>query len=176
MKHRIIAVDLAKSVFEIGISEQPGRMEKTHRLGRARLLRFMAKQQRATILMEACGSAHYWGRRFRELGHEVVLLPPAYVRPYVLRNKTDRSDVKGLLEAHRNSAIRPVPIKNESQQQLTALHRVRTAWMRTRTARINTMRGILREFGLTIPVGACQAVERVRGWIEDAEVEIPNGI
>ncbi len=176
MKHRTIAVDLAKSVFEIGISEQPGRMEKTHRLGRARLLRFMAKQQRATILMEACGSAHYWGRRFRELGHEVVLLPPAYVRPYVLRNKTDRSDVKGLLEAHRNSAIRPVPIKNESQQQLTALHRVRTAWMRTRTARINTMRGILREFGLTIPVGACQAVERVRGWIEDAEVEIPNGI
>ena len=140
MKHRTIAVDLAKSVFEIGISEQPGRMEKTHRLGRARLLRFMAKQQRATILMEACGSAHYWGRRFRELGHEVVLLPPAYVRPYVLRNKTDRSDVKGLLEAHRNSAIRPVPIKNESQQQLTALHRVRTAWMRTRTARINTMR------------------------------------
>ncbi len=139
MKHRTIAVDLAKSVFEIGISEQPGRMEKTHRLGRARLLRFMAKQQRATILMEACGSAHYWGRRFRELGHEVVLLPPAYVRPYVLRNKTDRSDVKGLLEAHRNSAIRPVPIKNESQQQLTALH-------------------------------------RVRGWIEDAEVEIPNGI
>ena len=118
MKHRTIAVDLAKSVFEIGISEQPGRMEKTHRLGRARLLRFMAKQQRATILMEACGSAHYWGRRFRELGHEVVLLPPAYVRPYVLRNKTDRSDVKGLLEAHRNSAIRPVPIKNESQQQL----------------------------------------------------------
>ena len=159
MKHRTIAVDLAKSVFEIGISEQPGRMEKTHRLGRARLLRFMAKQQRATILMEACGSAHYWGRRFRELGHEVVLLPPAYVRPYVLRNKTDRSDVKGLLEAHRNSAIRPVPIKNESQQQLTALHRVRTAWMRTRTARINTMRGILREFGLTIPVGACQAVD-----------------
>ena len=156
MKHRTIAVDLAKSVFEIGISEQPGRMEKTHRLGRARLLRFMAKQQRATILMEACGSAHYWGRRFRELGHEVVLLPPAYVRPYVLRNKTDRSDVKGLLEAHRNSAIRPVPIKNESQQQLTALHRVRTAWMRTRTARINTMRGILREFGLTIPVGAAR--------------------
>ena len=72
MKHRTIAVDLAKSVFEIGISEQPGRMEKTHRLGRARLLRFMAKQQRATILMEACGSAHYWGRRFRELGHEVA--------------------------------------------------------------------------------------------------------
>jgi transposase len=136
----------------------------------------MAQQPPATMVMEACGSAHYWGRRFRELGHEVRLLPPAYVRPYVLRNKTDRSDVKGLLEAHRNRAIRPVPIKNESQQQLTALHRVRTAWMRTRTARINTMRGILREFGLTIPVGACQAVERVRGWIEDAEVEIPDGV
>jgi transposase len=107
----------------------------------------MAKQQKATIVMEACGWAHYWGRRFQDLGHSVVLLPPAYVRPYVLRNKTDRSDVKGLLEAHRNSEIRPVPIKNESQQQLTALHRVRTGWVRTRTARINTLRGILREIG-----------------------------
>ena len=126
--------------------------------------------------MEACGSAHYWGRQFQKCGHDVKLLPPAYVRPYVQRNKTDRTDVKGLLEAYRNRAIRPVPLKTESQQQLTGLHRIRSAWMRTRTARINTMRGILREFGLTIPVGARHAVERVRLCVEDGEVEIPSGI
>jgi transposase len=106
----------------------------------------------------------------------VVLLPPSCVRPYVVRNKTDRSDVKGMLEAYRNSAIRAVPVKTESQQQLTGLHRMRTAWMGTRTARINAMRGILREFGLTIPVGARHVVVGVGRFIEDAEVEIPDGI
>jgi transposase len=176
MKSKTIAVDLAKSVFEIGISERPGNVEQTRRLTRNQLLGFFAAQEPATVLMEACGSAHYWGRQFQKLGHKVILLPPAYVRPYVLRNKTDRTDVKGLLEAHRNSAIRPVPLKTESQQQLTGLHRIRSAWMSTRTARINTMRGILREFGLTMPLGARHVVEHVRRFIEDAEVEIPDGI
>jgi transposase len=176
MKHRTMAVDLAKTVFEVGISERPGQMKQTLRLSRARLLRFMARQQEATVVMEACGSAHYWGREFQKLGHEVVLLPPAYVTPYVFRNKTDRNDAKGLLEAYRNREIRPVPIKTVSQHQVAALHRARQGWVRTRTARINAMRGILREIGLTIPVGAGKAVERVRALIEDAEVEICDGI
>ena len=88
---------------------------------------------------------------------------------------TDRTDVKGLLEADRNTAIREVPLKTESQQQWTGLHRIRSAWMRTRTARIDTLRGILREFGLVIPIGARHAVEQVRRLVEDAEVEIPDG-
>ena len=103
-------------------------------------------------------------------------MPPAYVRPYVWRDKTDRADVKGLLEASRNSAIRPVPVKTVSQQGLTGLHRVRSAWQGTRIARINTMRGILREFGLTIPVGAARVVPQVHRFIEDAEIEIPAPI
>ena len=176
MKDKTIAVDLAKSVFEIGISGEPGHVEQCHRLSRSKLLEFFAVQEPAMVVMEACGSAHHWGRQFQKCGHKVKLLPPAYVRPYVQRSKTDRTDVKGLLEANRNSAIRAVPLKTESQQQLTGLHRIRSAWMGTRTARINTMRGILREFGLTIPVGAGHAVERVRRCVEDAEVEIPSGI
>ena len=126
--------------------------------------------------METCGSAHYWGRWLKEQGHEVELLPPAYVRPYVLRDKTDRADVKGLLEARRNHAIRPVAVKTLSQQGLTGLHRVRSAWQRTRTARINTIRGMLREFGLTIPIGAAHAVAHARGFIEDAAIELPTPI
>ena len=114
----------------------------------------------------------HWHRG--ELGYKVVLISPQYVRPYVPRNKTDRADVKGLLEAYRNSDIRPVPIKTLAQQQLTALHRIRSTWMRTRVARINMVRGLLREFGFVIPVGARNLVPGVMGLIEDAEVEIPS--
>jgi transposase len=91
------------------------------------------------------------------------------VRPYVQRSKTDRADVKGMLEAWRNTEIRPVPVKSESQQQLTALHRVRAGWMATRTMRINATRGVLREFGIVFPVGAAALAGRVQELIEDAD-------
>ncbi len=173
MKNRTIAVDLAKNVFEIGISTRPGRVDKTYRLSRVKLLEFFAKQEPATVVMEACGSAHYWGRQFQKLGHTVVLISPQYVKPYVVRNKTDRADVKGLLEAYRNSAIHPVPVKTIAQQQLTALHRIRSTWVETRTKRINMVRGLLREFGFVIPIGAHHLVPGVMGLIEDADTDIP---
>ena len=111
MKDRTIAVDLAKNVFEIGISEQPGHVEKTLRLSRGKFLKFFVIQEPATVVMEACGSAHYWGREIEKLGHQVKLISPQYVKPCVVRDKTDRTDVKGLLEARRNSALHPVPVK-----------------------------------------------------------------
>lgn len=171
-----IAIDLAKSVFEIGISDRPGNLKKTVRLSREQLLEFMAKQPRSNVVMEACGSSHHWGRQFQECGHEVRLLPPLAVRPYVQRSKTDRTDVKGMLEASRNTAIKAVPVKTESQQQLTALHRIRAAWMETRTMRINSMRGLLREFGIIFPVGTKAFFDRVGETIEDAQVSIPMGM
>jgi transposase len=151
-------------------------VKKTHRLSRSKFLKFFLNQEPSRVVMEACGSSHYWGREIGKLGHEVVLISPQYVRPYVQRNKTDRADVKGLLEADRNSDIRPVPVKTVAQQQLTALHRVRSRWMVTRTARINTVRGLLREFGFIIPVGAHHLVPGVMGLIEDAELEIPDAL
>lgn len=169
MKNTTIAIDLAKSVFEVGVSDRPGHVAASHRLSRAEITGFIAKQPAATVVMEACSSAHYWGRTFQSLGHDVKLLPPLYVRPYVQRSKTDRTDVKGMLEASRNTAIRPVPVKSESQQQLTALHRVRAAWMATRTMRINAARGLLREFGIVFPVGAAALAGRVQQLIEDAD-------
>jgi len=171
-----IAIDLAKSVFEIGISDRPGHLKQSVRLSREQLAEFMAKQPPATVIMEACSSAHYWGRKFQGDGHEVRLLPPLAVRPYVQRSKTDRTDVKGMLEASRNTAIRTVPVKTESQQQLTALHRVRAAWMTTRTMRINTLRGLLREFGVVFPVGTKAFFARVGDAIEDADTAIPMGL
>ena len=176
MKSTTIAVDLAKSVFEIGISHHPGHVSETHRLSREQIGVFMANQPATIVVMEACSSAHYWGRTFQGYGHQVKLVPPLYVRPYVQRSKTDRADVKGMLEAWRNSAIRCVPVKTESQQQLTSLHRVRSGWMEARTKRINMARGLLREFGFIFPLGASSLPERVRELIKDADTNLPMAL
>ena len=124
--------------------------------------------------MEACGSAHHWGREITQLGHTVRLLPTLHTKPYVRRNKTDRTDVRGLLEANRNEDIHPVPIKTIGQHALAALHRTRSGWMATRTARINTARGILRELGIFVPVGAKRFISALPGLVEDADVAIPD--
>jgi transposase len=101
--------------------------------------------------MEACGSAHHWGREICSYVHTVQLLLAHHVRRYRTGNKTDRADAKARLEASRNEEIHPVPLKTVDQQALGGLHRLRPRWMATRTARINTIRGILREFGIFIP-------------------------
>jgi transposase len=176
MKHTTIAVDLAKTIFEIAVSDRPGHVARSLRLSRSRFLRFFAQHARATVVLEACGTAHYWGRHLQELGHQVILLPPYDVRPYVRRNKTDRADAKGLLEAFRNEAIHPVPVKSISHQGVAALHRLRSTWLATRTSRINTIRGILREIGFTIPVGARHVVPRVEGLANEASSGIPDAL
>ena len=124
-----IAVDVAKNVFELGISDRPGVVRRKQRLHRPQFLPFLATQPAATVVMEACGSAQFWARRIEQLGHRVVLLPAHLVRPYVRGNKTDRTDVKGILEAYRNEDIRPVPLKTPAHQTLVALHRLRSAWV-----------------------------------------------
>ncbi len=176
MKGKTIAVDLAKNVFEIGVSERPGHVEKTYRLSRGKFLKFFVDQSPSRVVMEACGSSHYWAREIGKYGHEVKLISPQYVKPYVQRNKTDRADVKGLLEADRNGDIHAVPVKTIDQQQLTALHRIRSRWMATRIARINTLRGLLREFGFIIPVGARHVIPAATELIEDAEADLPSAL
>ena len=171
-----IAVDLAKSVFEVACSDRPGRVRARHRFTRAQFARFVTTTAPATVVMEACGTAHYWGRQAQAHGHRVVLLPPHVVRPYVPRNKTDRSDATGLLEALRNEALRPVPVKSVAQQALTALHRLRSTWLATRTARLNTVRGLLREFGVAIPVGARQVRPAVAALLADPDSALPAAV
>lgn len=171
-----IAVDVAKAVFEVAISDRPGHVKRRERPSRDQFLNFMAQQPAATVVMEACGSAHHWGRKLQALGHRVVLLPPHHVRPYVRRNKTDRTDAKGILEASRNEEIRPVPVKTVAQQVLTSLHRLRSGWMTERTARLNALRGLLRELGVFIPVGSREVVPRVWGLIEDADSDLPDAL
>jgi len=176
MQPTTIAVDVAKSVFEVAISHRPGKVSARHRLTRPRFARFLAEQPPATVVMEACGMAHYWGREAQAYGHAVRLLPPRDVRPYVRGNKTDRSDASGILEANRNEAIRPVPVKSVEQHAITGLHRMRATWVSTRTARLNTLRGLLRELGVAIPTGARQVVPRVWELVSDAESMLPEAL
>ena len=175
-KHTVVAVDIAKSVFDAAVSHEPGRVAETHRLSRKLFLPFFAQMPAATVVMEACGSAHFWARKLQELGHQVVLLPPHQVRPYVTRNKTDRTDAKGILEAYRNADIHPVPVKSVSQQVLVTLHRFRSGWLGARTAHINTLRGLLRELGIVMPLGAEKVLPQVRALIGDADSGIPEAL
>jgi len=172
----LIAVDLAKVVFEIGVSRHPGKIDERQRLSREKFLAFFVNHPPAIVIMEACSSAHFWGREIERLGHKVVLLPAAQVCPYVLRNKTDRTDVRGMLEAYRNEDIKPVPIKTVEQQILGSLHRLRSAWVAERTASINTLRGLLRELGFVIPMGAEKVVPQAWLFIEDADSGFPEAL
>lgn len=174
--HAVTAVDTAKSVFEVAVSIQPGRVSERRTLSRSKFLVFFATRPATTVVMEACGSSHHWARQLQQMGHRVVLLPPSLVNPYVVRNKTNRTDAKGILEAYRNEEIHPVPVKSIYQHTLMSLHRARCAWMHARTARINTVRGLLRELGVFLPTGAKKVVPLVHEYIGDAESDCPDAL
>lgn len=161
-----VGIDLAKSVFEVAVSRTPGRVDERQRLARGRMHTFFAQHEAAEIVMEACGSAHHWGRELEAMGHRVLLLHPGDVARYRDGNKTDRADAKALLEAARNEDIDRVPLKSIDQQALGALHRLREGYLRTRTARINALRGHLREFGVVISVGAKHVLPEARAALD----------
>ena len=119
----MIAVDLAKNVFEIAV-EREGRVCQRKRLNRKQMAEFFAKAPRSVVVMEACGTAHYWGRVIQSLNHEVRLLPAQLVKPYRHGNKTDRRDTEGILKGARDERIRPVPVKSVQQQSIGFLHRL----------------------------------------------------
>jgi transposase len=170
-----VAVDLAKDVFEVALINRGERIFERKRLTRSQFERFLEALTPGTlVIMEACGTAHYWGRRCLARNLQVRLLPGQYVRPYVRRNKTDRTDTEALFEAHRCSGVNSVPVKTVEQQTLQVLHRVRTQWQAARTARINAMRGILREHGFAISVGATTALRRIPALLEDATIALPD--
>ncbi|MDQ4074876.1 MAG: transposase [Chloroflexota bacterium] len=117
-----IAVDLAKSVFQLVITDEKEKIVARRRLPRSQFLRFWHIQAPSRVLMEACGSAHYWGRSLVARGHEVILLPPHSVTPYVQRNKTDERDAEGLLEAVKSPRVHRVSLKSRDQQMILSLH------------------------------------------------------
>ena len=170
-----IAVDLAKDVFEVACATPAGRIVERRRFTRQQFQRFLSTRPAGTeIVMEACGTSHYWGRHCQTLGLIPVLLPTQYVRPYVRRNKTDRTDAEALLEARRCAGILPVAVKTAEQQALQSVHRVRAQWQTARTARMNVIRGLLREYGMPLRAGAVTIRRAVPALLDNANHALPG--
>ena len=146
-------LDIAKSVFQAHGVNAAGEVIVRQRLTRSRLLAFFGKRSPCLIGIEACGSAHYWARELIRLGHEVRLIPPSYVKPYVKRQKNDMADAEAICEAVTRPSMRFVPVKSPDQQSVLVLHRTRSMLVRQRTQLSNAIRGHLSEFGLIAPKG-----------------------
>jgi transposase len=154
MKVRILGIDLAKNVFSVHGVDGRGKTVLHRELRRRQLLPFMRQLQPCLVGMEACGGAHYCAREMAKLGHEVRLMSPQFVRPYVKSNKNDAKDAEAICEAVGRPSMRFVAIKSQSQQDMMALHRVRSLLIRERTALMNEMRGLLAECGVIAALGA----------------------
>lgn len=173
MNRKRIAVDLAKSVFQIAESDVPGKVSRRLRLGRREFEAYLTRLAApAEIIMEACGTAHHWGRIARQAGHVVVLHHAHHVSRYRTRNKTDRNDCDAILEAHRCEKHKPVPLKSASQQQVQQLHVLREAWKKTRTTRINQVRAVLRELGIEAPVKLADFLAAAPGLVDQPQAAL----
>ena len=149
-----LGVDLAKNIFQLHGVDATGKVVVQRAVRRRDFLRMLTGIPRCLIGMEACATSHYWARRLRELGHEVRLIPPAYVKAYVRRQKNDAADAAAICEAVSRPSMRFVPVKSETQQSVLMLHRARELLVRQRIALINALRGHLAEFGVVAPQGA----------------------
>ena len=173
MKVITIGLDIAKRVFQAHGVDAAGRAVVRRKLGRAEVLDFFRVLPRCLVGIEACGTAHHWAREIRALGHEVQLVPAAYVKPYVKRGKTDAADAEAICEAVTRPTMRFVPIKSPDQQAALALHRARDLLVRQRTQLVNMIRGMLGEFGMTINRGLHHALDLVTRIAEGTALELP---
>jgi transposase len=148
MQVTTVGLDIAKAVFQVHGADAQGRAVLKRKLARDKVLAFFATLPPCLVGLEACGAAHYWARELARLGHEVRLMPPQYVRPYVKTNKHDAADAEACCEAVQRPGMRFVPAKDEDQQGLLMLHRVREQLLKQRTATINALRAHLGEFGI----------------------------
>lgn len=161
-----VAIDLAKKVFHLVGSDSTGKILWRKRLSRNALMPFIVQLPPVLIGIEACGGAHYWARRFREHGHEVKLMAPQFVKPFVKSNKNDMRDAEAIGEAVTRPTMRFVPPKEVEQQDIQALHRVRDRLIGDRTALVNEVHGLMHEYGIVIPKGISKFRQSVVGKLE----------
>jgi len=162
-----IGLDIAKSVFQVHGVDAAGQVVVRRQLKRRYVLAFFEKLPPCLIGVEACASSHHWSRELQALGHKVRLMPPAYVRPYVKRQKNDAADAEAICEAVTRANMRFVETKTPEQQSCLMLHRTRHLFIRQQTAVINAIRAHLAEFGIVAPVGR-NGVEELLGVVADA--------
>lgn len=150
-----VGIDLAKNIFQLHGMDKHGNTVLQKKLTRNKLSAFIAKLPPCLIGMESCSGAHHWARLFTSFGHEVKLMPPQYVKPYIKTNKNDANDALGCAEAVTRPHMRFVPIKTIKQHDIQALHRIRSHYVSERTALMNQVRGLLAEYGIVCPKGIC---------------------
>jgi transposase len=169
MNVTLIAIDLAKSTFQVcGVNRQ-GKEVFNHATSRKKLTALIAQHPGIPIAMEACSGSNYWGRTFQQNGHEVLLIPPPHVKPFVKGNKNDRNDAFAISEAARRPKMRVVAPRSLEQTDMILLHRIRERRVRARTALLNQMRGLLSEYGIVLPAGIATLRNALPLLLEDAE-------
>ncbi len=174
MEITTIGLDLAKNVFQIHCVDGSGQVVLRKALRRGQVLPFFAKVRSCLVGMEACGTAHHWARELLKLGHDVRMMPPAYVKPYVKRGKTDAADAEAICEAVTRPTMRFVAVKSLDQQAALSMHRARELLVRQRTQIVNMMRGLLGEFGIHMPVGIERILILARQIVEsEAAPDVP---
>jgi len=161
MKLKRIGVDLAKQVFQVHGVDSHEQVKCRKQLKRAQMLDFFRQLEPCLVAMEACGGSHYWARELIKLGHQVRLIAPQFVKPYVKSGKNDANDAEAICEAASRPTMRFVPIKTAEQQAGQSLHRIRSRLIRARTALVNEIRGLLGEFGLVIAQRGAAAAHRL---------------
>jgi transposase len=173
MKITTIGLDLAKSIFQVHGIDETGQVVVRKSLRRAQMLPFFAKLPSCLVGIEACGTSHHWARELIKLGHEVRLMPPAYVKPYVKRGKTDAADAEAVCEAVRRPTMRFVPVKSPEQQAALSMHRTRDLLVKQRTQIVNMIRGLLAEFGIDIAKGLGRALLLARRIVDGEAPDVP---
>ncbi len=174
MKVSTVGIDLAKNVFQVHAIDDDGEVIVRRALRRRRVIPFFSKLEPCLIGMEACGTSHFWARELCQLGHEVKLMPPAYVKPYVKRGKTDAGDAAAICEAVTRPTMRFVAIKSPEQQAMLALHRARALLIRQRTQLVNMVRSQLAEFGIVLAKGIQHALKLVEQLLDGKALDIPE--
>jgi transposase len=173
MQVTTIGLDLAKHVFQVHGVDANGAIVLRKRLARGEVLSFFAKFPACRIGMEACATAHHWARELRALGHEVRLMPPSYVKPYVKRGKNDAVDAEAICEAMQRPTMRFVPIKSAEQQSVLMLHRARDLLIRQRTMLANALRAHFAELGIVAAQGISKIIELVRVAEDESDARLP---
>lgn len=166
---KVIGIDLAKNSFHVHGVNQAGHRMMSKKISRQQLKTFMMNLPPCLVGMEACGGAHYWARLLRSWGHQVKLIAPQFVKPFVKSNKNDAIDAEAICEAIQRPNMRFVAIKNTEQQDVLAIHRMRSLVVSQRTALVNQIRGLLQEFGMVIPKGRQHVNQYLPRILEDAE-------
>jgi len=152
-KGNILAIDLAKSSFQAHLASGQGHVLERKKISRSALVKYVAKVDADVVVMEACATSNYWGRRFASLGKEVRLIAPQFVKPFVKTNKNDANDSEAIAEAASRPTMRFVPLKSVAQQDISSLHCIRSRLIAQRTALTNQIRGILGEYGVVVAKG-----------------------